>query len=119
MPIAPPVPCKGSQFCSKPGPYCEDHRGVREERKAPRGKTKARGYGGRWRKVRSRYLGRRPLCEMCDLEGDITAAEMVDHVIPIAAGGAQYDPRNLQSLCNSCHGKKTAADRSKYPDIYR
>lgn len=43
---------------------------------------------------------------------------MVDHIIPIRAGGARYDPRNLQSLSWSCHAKKTQEDKAKYPDIY-
>jgi len=35
-------------------------------------------------------------------------ASHVDHKVPIARGGAGLDPRNLQSLCASCHSRKTA-----------
>jgi 5-methylcytosine-specific restriction protein A len=34
-------------------------------------------------------------------------ATHVDHIRPIADGGAGLDPTNLQSLCASCHSRKT------------
>ena len=41
----------------------------------------------------------------------ITPMELVDHIIPIAEGGALYDLENLQSLCAACHNKKHAEGR--------
>lgn len=32
---------------------------------------------------------------------------MVDHIIPIKAGGARLDPRNLRPLCWPCHDRIT------------
>jgi len=31
----------------------------------------------------------------------------IDHVIPLCRGGAVRDERNLQTLCNSCNGRKS------------
>jgi 5-methylcytosine-specific restriction protein A len=35
-------------------------------------------------------------------------ASHVDHIKPIAQGGAALDPSNLRPLCASCHSRKTA-----------
>jgi len=34
-----------------------------------------------------------------------------DHITPIALGGERYDVANGQTLCSSCHGKKTRAEQ--------
>lgn len=43
----------------------------------------------------------------------------VDHVVPLVAGGAVYDPDNLQALCRDCHIAKTAAEnrRPTLPEV--
>ena len=37
----------------------------------------------------------------------------VDHIVPIAEGGAQFDPANLQLLCPPCDRRKTSEDLSR------
>jgi len=37
----------------------------------------------------------------------------VDHIVPIAEGGAQFDPANLQLLCPECDRRKTSEDLSR------
>ena len=64
----------------------------------------------RWRKLRKFFLKRNPICRMCDYIGIKKSAEMVDHIIPISKGGHEIDMKNLQSLCNSCHAKKSARE---------
>lgn len=91
---------------------------MRKAGERPRASAAARGYDARWQKVRKRYARRNPLCEPCRAEGRAVPLDVVDHVVPLAAGGARLDPRNLQSMCNPCHGKKTEADRQKYPNAY-
>lgn len=64
-----------------------------------------------WRDfVQPAQLAREPLCRICRRQGRIAAAMQVDHVHPIDEGGDPYDPTNLQSLCDSCHSRKTRAD---------
>lgn len=47
---------------------------------------------------------------------------VVDHILPIALGGDEYDPSNLQTLCQDCNKVKTAEDlkminRERYKEI--
>ena len=108
-PYAAPRPCSklGCAAHATKGAYCTDHERSNAERyDRTRGKTKARGYGGRWQKVRSRKIKRDPMCEHCG-----KVAVDVDHITPIKQGGAQYDPANLQTLCRRCHNIKTAGER--------
>ena len=74
--------------------YCEEHR--------PKSKTVEKGYDQKWIELSLWFLLRHPRCKLC---GRI--AKIVDHIIPIRAGGARLDPRNLRSLCLTCHGRVT------------
>lgn len=60
----------------------------------------------RWRRFRLWFLRRHPICVGCP-----APAEQVDHIEPIAQGGAVLDESNCQSLCASCHSKKTRAEQ--------
>ena len=62
----------------------------------------------RWKALSAVKLASSPLCEECARQGRITAAELVDHIIPIAEGGPPFAFENLQSLCNACHNRKHA-----------
>lgn len=61
----------------------------------------------RWKRLRAAKLRVNPLCEHCIKP---TVANQVDHITPIARGGSPWDWDNLQSLCASCHSKKTNAE---------
>lgn len=65
----------------------------------------------RWRTVRKAYLMAHPMCVKCQQKGIITEATVVDHKIPIRQGGDEYSWTNLQSLCASCHNKKSAREQ--------
>jgi 5-methylcytosine-specific restriction enzyme A len=68
-----------------------------------------------WRKLRLSKLAQKPLCEPCDVRGDITLANAVDHVTPINAGGDPFPPLDgLMSMCERCHNEKTAANDRKH-----
>ena len=71
--------------------------------------SSARGYGTRWRKLRTYILAREPLCRACKNEGRTSAATHVDHVTPKANGGTD-DVANLQPLCAPCHVAKSARE---------
>ena len=53
-----------------------------------------------------------PLCAHCLAKGHTMPATLVDHIVPLPEG-PRLDMDNLQSLCRSCHAKKTAADQGK------
>lgn len=57
---------------------------------------------------RKRWLAAHPLCEHC--KPRVTLGEEVDHVIPLARGGAD-DESNFQTLCRPCHRVKSVNDR--------
>ena len=63
-----------------------------------------------WKKLRLAYLMEHPLCEQCLEKGIVTPATQVHHIWEISNGknieemkGIAYDPKNLQSLCETCH----------------
>lgn len=66
-----------------------------------------------WRNVRAIYISQHPLCEQCEREGRTTAAKEIDHIKPIRQGGEALSFDNLQSLCSSCHAKKSAKEKIK------
>lgn len=105
MPYRLPTPCAAPACPALThGRYCEKHQHLARDTRpsAPR-----RGYDRAWRKLRDAYLAAHPNCE--DPEGrheDAVPGETVDHIIPLPEG-ARLDPRNLQTLCRSCHARKT------------
>jgi len=119
MPKRPMKPCayKGCSNLVPPNErYCKEHKNIadKEYNKTKRDtKTHKEVYNTRrWRKVRELALKRDGgLCQMCLAEGRIVKADVVDHIVEIKDGGAAYDLDNLQSLCHSCHNKKTAQER--------
>ncbi|MGH6897290.1 MAG: HNH endonuclease [Geminicoccaceae bacterium] len=71
----------------------------------------AGGSTRRWRTLRTAHLRREPWCRLCAIRGQQTRATEVDHVIPLARGGALYDPANLRSLCQGCHVERHGGRR--------
>ena len=64
----------------------------------------------RWREAvlrRDRFV-----CRL-RLPGCTGRATEADHVVPVAEGGACYDPANGQGACASCHAVKTAAEAAR------
>lgn len=60
-----------------------------------------------WRKTSQLYRKQHPLCESGEHDGIAVPVDVVDHKVPIQDGGEKFDWDNLQSLCHSCHSKKT------------
>ena len=61
--------------------------------------------------MRKMYVAENPVCVICEERGFVSPVEEVDHIVPIRQGGAEYDWNNLQSLCKSCHARKSAKER--------
>lgn len=108
MPRAPSVCVE--RGCTAPAPHgqskCETHR-LEQQRKYNAGQlsASARGYGSKWRKYRTWYIKQHPTCVTCG-----KPATDVDHIDGLGPNGPRgYDETNLQSMCRSCHARKTAA----------
>lgn len=74
------------------------------------GKNAAFYHSTQWKAVRQIKLREQPLCEECQKNGILTPAVLVDHIRPINEGGEKLSMRNLQSLCEKCHNKKSARE---------
>jgi len=71
-------------------------------------------YQSRWARIRWLALRRDGFaCVKCGARGRLE----VDHVVSIRrAPERAYDLDNLQSLCTSCHSKKTNAEMGRVPN---
>jgi 5-methylcytosine-specific restriction protein A len=71
----------------------------------------------RWQRARLSFLRQHPLCKLCDLDGQVTAANVVDHIKPHKGNQDLFwDPANWQALCPSCHSRwKNRMDRGHGP----
>lgn len=108
------MPCKSRPGCRYPGcpsrsekgsSYCSLHK---PKVKDNRSSSTARGYKYRLQKVRKMFLKENPLCAECIKSGIITPALVVDHIEPHKGDYEKFwDEDNMQSLCETCHNKKT------------
>lgn len=82
---------------------------------AHRGTAAERGYDGRWRKARAAFLALHPLCRMCEEQGQVTAATVLDHRIPHKGDQTLFwDPDNWQALCKRHHDRDKQVQEGKY-----
>ncbi len=115
------MPWKPKHYCVFPGcttriesgqSRCLEHKlFLQSQYDHRRGTSTERGYNARWRRLRQWWLNAHPLCELCRKGGILTAAVLVDHIQPHRGDQILlYDPANLQSLCTTCHNRKTAME---------
>ena len=58
----------------------------------------------RWRRLSRAFLGRNPLCKMCEQIGRTRLAVLVDHIKPHKGDEALFwDEDNWQGLCKTDH----------------
>lgn len=79
--------------------------------RGPRGKATTRIRGRAGQKLRAEVLAEEPFCRRCLAKGLQARAEVVDHITPLAWGGAEARA-NRQALCHPCHDEKSAAERA-------
>ena len=105
-----------------PGGYCEQHKPRNRNDRSEASKAWHKLYlTDLWTKqLRPEQLLREPFCRECARQGRRTPATDVDHVIPHRGDWGRFsDPENLQSLCHSCHSRKTAAEtwgKRRFPE---
>lgn len=84
-----------------------------------KGTAESRGYGWKWKKLRSRILLRdRYLCQISLKAGLLVPATEVDHIVSKAVWLREHgnldhvdDDSNLQAVSHAEHEKKTLAER--------
>jgi 5-methylcytosine-specific restriction enzyme A len=129
------MPSRPKKPCSVPGcpnltqgRYCEQHKHLAEQRQRTRRNDKeydkhkrnqqARAFyhSKEWERLRQAALARdHYLCQHCLQHNRITRAVIVDHIVPLlVAWDRRLDMDNLQSLCQSCHNRKTTKDKRRY-----
>jgi len=111
------MPHKALTPCSQPGcPFATDERYCTKHKKRVRtqynkhhrSKHSTLYNTQHWRRARKSYLYDQPLCVDCDKENKIVLANVVDHKIPHDGNMVLFwDVSNWQSLCTSCHNRKT------------
>jgi 5-methylcytosine-specific restriction protein A len=113
MPTQAPHPCAapGCPALVERGRYCPQHAPQYvAPHEAARATASERGYGARWRRLRTMALSRNPICAdpwgVHAKAGQVIAAVDVDHILPRSQGG-QDVLENLQGLCHACHSRKT------------
>jgi len=96
-------------YCSQHIPLYLQDRQVYDDN---RPNANQRGYTYRWHKVSRLYLKEHPLCVICQKEGRVTEAIIVDHITPHKGNQELFwNDSNWQPLCKSCHDKKTATEK--------
>lgn len=114
----PPRPCRypGCYKLTKDG-WCDQHRPARAA-KAPK-RLSAQWHWmymtKEWTEdLRPTQLLLEPFCRECAKRGLRTKATRVDHVEPHRGDWSRFvDRKNLQSLCERCHNRKTAKEMAE------
>ena len=107
--------------CQKPGCYALTRGGYCSAHKPKQAPRKESAAWHRWysldiwtEDLRPGQLLREPFCRECAQYGIRTRATDVDHVQEHKGDWSKFvDRSNLQSLCHSCHSRKTMRDRWK------
>ncbi|RXZ42693.1 HNH endonuclease [Crenobacter cavernae] len=129
MPPRPMKPCCApgcgrlttARFCDAHAErYAQQAKQVRQQYDRGRGTAAERGYDSKWQKARAGFLRKHPLCVECDRCGSVTAATVVDHIVPHKGDRDMFwDRSNWQPLCKSCHDRKTAREDGGFGNARR
>jgi len=115
LPQKPQKPCgyPGCPELIREGRYCPVHKTeMSRQYNATRDPDFNQRYGRQWRKIRTLYISKHPLCEECEKSGRLVPATEVHHIIPLDEGGSNAD-ENLQALCKPCHSRHTLNETRK------
>lgn len=81
----------------------------------PRRSARERGYDYAWSQYSTLFRSQHPNCgeradgsmdtihSRCAQQGIATAAQCVDHTIPMSQGGSKWDERNHMAACFACN----------------
>jgi 5-methylcytosine-specific restriction protein A len=83
-----------------------------------RGTAQQRGYDYAWSQYSKAFLSEHPICgeradgttdrihSRCVQQGKTTAAQCVDHTVPMSHGGDKWDEANHMAACFACNSWK-------------
>ena len=90
--------------------YCDKHKRDKPVKRLEHSKMYSTE---QWRRIRTIHLINNPLCECCSLHGFVELGKDVDHIIPHRGNKKVFSSAdNLQSLCKSCHSRKTNHEKN-------
>ena len=87
------------------------HRKKNEQANRRRKKRKYPTNSTLWIRIRNFKRKKNPLCEYCEKKGLVVQMDDVDH---IDGDDSNCSWENLQSLCKSCHSRKTAKENGGF-----
>lgn len=92
---------------------------MRKEQDRRRGTAASRGYDSRWAKASLSFRKRNPLCQYCEMEGRVTATDLVDHLYPHRTyDGVFWLKHWWVASCTECHSvMKQGVERKGLPAI--
>lgn len=108
-------PCRGGCGAVVVSGWCEACSSRVGSKRAERNRESSsqRGYGWKWQKTSNARLVKHLWCvdpyKVHELQEPAT---LTDHIIPVTGPRDPrfWDSKNWQSLCDSCHGRKTASE---------
>ena len=94
------------------GGYCAAHQPLKKDQRSAEAQAWRWLYGTEaWKRLRGDQLLAEPFCRECAGRGVRAKATDVDHIRDHKGDWAVFtDPENLESLCHSCHSRKTARE---------
>lgn len=94
------------------GGYCAAHQPRSKDQRSAEAQAWRWMYGTDvWKRLREDQLLREPFCRECARRSVRRYATDVDHIRDHKGDWALFtDPGNLESLCHSCHSRKTARE---------
>lgn len=113
MPASPCLDCR-AELAAYRGrcPDCARRYNAQTHRTGRLEPTGGRMYGKRrWLMLRRRRLAIEPMCRACAAQGIDELASEVDHLTPVEQGGDPWALEGTQSLCASCHARKTRREQ--------
>ena len=113
------MPTSAAKACLHPGCRAKTNRGDCEQHARQRRRERRLNdpsddfYASRtWRRLRALFLRTNPLCVVCFEAGRTVAAVHVDHIkTRRERPDLEFDSSNVQSLCHSCHSRKTRREQ--------
>lgn len=84
--------------------------GQRPRKRSIGGSANLRDHSRGYRRLCASLLDAEPLCRYCRLEGRISPATLIDHIVALSLGGSNDRP-NLAPACAECNAAKAIVEQ--------